>query len=535
MHKLATGLALGGVVLALAACTKGSVPTGGAAAPDAGLAAGSAGDASGGSASAGAALYSGPFEAHVVARMLSSRTALVPLADGKVVLEAGLFRYALNADGTAKRIGELSDYATKMPADDSQLGGYDVEPIAPAEPVAGAPPWHDLRGPLDGRRRLEGWARSDDIDVPPDVQGEDLRRAADGTTVLLTRDSKSETYVTFVAAPNSRQATRVPIDGLDPVRRDVVCEQVPSWARPHLICRSWRDGVTSVHRLAGERWEVVPIAEENAQRLRVGAVGPDGALWLGLPAGRVLRIAANGAAETFDMPKADPALARPSYSSMETYVRLTGGAKTKPEHALFGEEGLHRWQRIGITVGTAGEAFSYIRQIVPRADGEAWVLTSESRGGHVLVHMSRPAMAPLADALAVGTDADQRNEVRNLKEPVTWVAHCPQLFVTLAKQRADGSLASESVWSREPQIAEIVKKVAGKPRAEAPSSRIVEGRLGGRRVAGVLVWRSEPAASEELLENTATAVAAELSPMTGATPHITCTAPVLERASASLL
>lgn len=534
MHRLATALALGGALLALAACSKRPLASGLSADGRVGVDSGA--EASGPAGPAGAPAYAGPFEAHLVARMLSSRTALVPLVDGKVVLTTGLFRFELKADGTATRIGELEAYAAKMPSDDSQLGGYDVDPVVRDEAVPGARPWHDLRGTVDGRRRPEGWALSDDIDVPADIEGEDLRRAADGTTVLLTRDSKSETYVTYVAPANSRHVTRIPIDGLDPARRDVVCEHIPSWGRPHLFCRSWRDGITSVHRLAGARWERVPIPlpEESAKHLRVGAVGPDGALWLGLYAGSVLRMAANGAAETFDMPRADAALTRASYWSMEAYARPATTAKTKPDDALFGDS-LRRWERIGITVGSAPEAVSHIRQIVPRADGEAWVLATESRGAHVLVHMSRPAMAPLADPLLVGTETDQRNELRNLKEPVTWVAHCPQLFVTLAKQRADGSLAAERVWSREPQIAAIVKKVVGRSRSEAPISMIVEGRIGGRRVAGVLVWRSDPAASEELLEEAATAVAVELSPMTGATPPITCTAPVLERASASLL
>ena len=530
MPKPATGLAFGGALLALAACSKRPLQNG---PPSDGV----DGSAEAAASRTRAATYAGPFEPHVVARLLSSRTALVPLADGTVVLTAGLFRYALDAGGTARRIGELSVYAAKMPAEDAQLGGYDVDPVAADEAVPGARAWHDLRGPFDGRTRPAGWARSDDVEVPADVEGEDLRRAADGTTVLLARDSKSETYVTFVAPPNSRHVTRRPIDGLDPARRSVTCEHVPSWERPHLLCRSWRDGITSVHRLAGERWELVPIPSEGEDltHLRVGAVGPDGALWLGLRGGRLFRLAANGAAETFEMPRADAALARASYVATETFLLPASTAKTNPAALPFGDPGLRRWVRIGIAAGTAPEASSSIQQIVPRADGEAWVLTTESRGAHVLVHMSRPAIAPLSEPLVVGTDADQRNELRNLKEPVTWVAHCPQLFVTLARERADGSFGAEGVWSREPQIAAVVKKVIGKPRPEAPRSMIVEGLLGGRRVAGVLVWRPEPTATEDLLEKTATALADELSPMTGATPHITCTAPVLERASASLL
>lgn len=470
-------------------------------------------------------------------RTLSPQTSLVPLADGTVVLQAGLFRYALAADGTASRIGDLASYAAKMPPDDIHLAGYDVEALATGEAMPGARPWHDLRGTLAARTMPDHWALSDDIDVPPNIQGDDLRRAADGTAVLLTRDGtsgaaergESAPYVTFVAAPNSRPVTRVAIGGLDPARRDVVCEHVPSWERPHLFCYSWRDRLTSVHRLVGSRWESVAIAADHANRLRVGAVGPDGALWLGLHTGSVVRIAAAGTVDTFDMPRADDALARASYTSGETYARPVIAGKTRSDDDSL--DGLRRWVQVGVDVGAPPRPITEIRQIVPRGDGEAWVLASERYDAHVLVHMSRPAIAPLPAPILIGSETDQRNELRNVKEPVTWVAHCPQLFVTLARQRADGSFAAGTVWSREKAIGDILRKIVGKSVAQAPISMIVEGRLAGRRVAGVLMWRADPSASEDLLEKAASAVATELSSMTGATPHITCTAPVLERAA----
>ena len=107
--------------------------------------------------------------------------------------------------------------------------------------------------------------------------------------------------------------------------------------------------------------------------------------------------------------------------------------------------------------------------------------------------------------------------------------------MTLAKQRGDGSFAPEGVWAREAQIADVFRAIVGKARREKPISMIVEGSLGGRRVAGVLLWRAQPDASEELLEKAATGIAAELSSLTRATPRITCTVPVLERTSKSLL
>lgn len=379
-----------------------------------------------------AAAYAGPVEPHVVGRILTPQTVLVPLTDGTVVLEAGLFRYALAADGTASRIGDLASYAAKMPPMDIHLVGYDVERIAAGEPVPG-------HGTICGERPRIERCRS---------------AGRSRTTSTFRRTSRATT-----------------------------CD------------------APSTGRLS----------------------------WLGLHTGNVMRIGAAGTVETFDMPSADDALARASYTSEETYAHpVIAGKSPSDDDSL---DGLRRWVQVGMNVGAPPRPITQIRQIVPRGDSEAWVLVSEGYDTHVLVHMSRPAMAPAAAPLLVGSETDQRNELRNVKEPVTWVAHCPQLFVTLARQRADGSFPADTVWSREKAIGEILRKIAGRSGALAPVSMIVEGRLAGRRVAGVLALRPEPSASEDLVEKAASAVATELSSMTGAMPHITCTAPMLERAA----
>ena len=169
----------------------------------------------------------------------------------------------------------------------------------------------------------ERWSLSDDIDVPPNIQGDDLRRAVNGTAVL--------------ARP------------------------------PH--------GQRDAHRRRGD--------------------------------GR----------ETFDMPRADDALARASYTSRETYAHpVIAGKRASDDDSL---DGLRRWVQVGVNVGAPPRPITQIRQIVPRGDSEAWVLASEGDDTHVLVHMSRPAMAPAAAPLLVGSETDQRNELRNVEEPVT--------------------------------------------------------------------------------------------------------------------
>jgi hypothetical protein len=145
--------------------------------------------------------------------------------------------------------------------------------------------------------------------------------------------------------------------------------------------------------------------------------------------------------------------------------------------------------------------------------------------------MGRPPIAPLPDPIVVGSEDDQRNEVRNTRPVKAWVGHCAQLFVALAKQRADGSFAPEPVWSRERALGAVLEKVWGRKTIATPQGALVEGWLGGRRVAGVLVWRPLPNTSEALLEKSANAIAEDASSLTGTPSDITCTAPVLARAT----
>jgi hypothetical protein len=104
------------------------------------------------------------------------------------------------------------------------------------------------------------------------------------------------------------------------------------------------------------------------------------------------------------------------------------------------------------------------------------------------------------------------------------------MFVPLARQRADGSFDSARVWEREKQLGALVNKAFGPPNPGRPSAAVVEGRLGGRRVAGVLVWRQSSSEREDLVEKAVNALVSDAA--SGGPPtDVTCTAPVLERAS----
>jgi hypothetical protein len=80
-----------------------------------------------------------------------------------------------------------------------------------------------------------------------------------------------------------------------------------------------------------------------------------------------------------------------------------------------------------------------------------------------------------------------------------------------------------------------MKKVKGGPTSlSVPDVLLVEGRLSGRRAAGVLVLRSRPHHEEAIAEKAATDLAALLAPNGGAT-DATCTLPELVRSKPILL
>lgn len=511
MAKHAIGLGL--VMLVCSACSKSQVTP-------------AEGD---GGADGGARtppVYAGPFEAHVVARALSWHAQLVPRRNGSTVLSAGIFRYELMADGTAKRLGDDASYVKQMPDADDALGGYDVGPAFVDAEISGAYPWRDLRGPTNGRARPETVDARTELEIPDGVDDGDLRRAADGTNVLLTTDTTSHVPITVVAARGIWKGSVVRIPQLDERHiTSLACAHLPSWQKPHLLCRSWVDDIASVHRLVGDHWELVRIPPEVAKGLWVGAVGHDGTLWLGAGP-QVVRVGPSGVVDTLSLPAPDATLARASYTSADGYGRsqLVAQIDDGPREA-------RAFLQIDVRPAVAPRSLTRITQIVPRADGEAWVLAGDDDASTFVVHVSRPAIAPLPDALVIGSEADQRNELRNTRPPVVWVGHCNQLFVALAKQRVDGSLGAEAVWSREPMIAAAMKHAVGKATTGLPGAALVEGRLGGRRVVGVLVWRPGPWVSEELVEKSTLTLASELTSVTGMPPEITCTAPVLERAS----
>lgn len=499
---------------------------------------GGADDASAPDANASIKPFTGPLEAHVVAHVSPYSTRLVDMQNGKVVIDAGLFVYELVPGGTTRLLGDVASYAKQLPKDDDEIGGYDVAPLPYMRKLELPPPFttrdpHDVRG--DEARYSDAdpsWSIGKEIDLPPGFEADQLARVADGRTIVVGRPSRDEPQVTLVAAKGSRSGKVVTIVDIgDAPNGRIRCAHVASWGSPHLYCEASNGSVLpTIHRLAGDRWERVKRTEQAKSAIASVAVGYDDTLWLGFRENEVMRITKAGAIDSITIPKSETKVVRATYHTSESYG--APAAPGKPSADLDERaEGARRWESMNIASDEISVEVERITQIVPQADGEAWVL-GDARGITVVAHLGRPAMAPIPAPITVGSPVDQRNEVRNTRPPKPWVGHCAQLFVPIAKQRPDGSFDAAAAWAKKEALRSLLEKVraAAPNRGERPQAALVEGTLHGRRAAGVLVWRYSPAASEEIMEKMANALGESQAKSAGLPPDITCSAPVLQRA-----
>ncbi|MBX3187605.1 MAG: hypothetical protein KF819_11345 [Labilithrix sp.] len=494
--------------------------------------------------------YDGPLDGRVVARLRSHRARVVPLHDGKVIVDAGIFVYDVTPDGGLRLVGEPGMYA--LVRDDENLGGYDVSRYPQGRTFLGSTSdelrlltsndhgeainlawakgaWAKAPAPalpqgLTARTlRDDGPGKPVDVSLPGGIVEASWTIASNGDRVALGRREPSGPPVSAIARAGANDAKLVAIDlPIDDGRR-TSCEAIASWSAPHVACHTIEG--TSKHyvlRLDGDRWTLVKgggLGEEPPPSKLEAAVGPDGSLWFSFADDKITRLTRHGKALSFELPRADASLTPAAYESGEEIVSQ-GNFEYK------------RWEFVAVHEQPAS-AVDEVRQIVPVRDGEVLVLARErGASAHVLIHLRKPSgdIGALPDPIAIGTDTDQRVAIQNAKPVRTWVGHCPQLFVTLEKQRADGSSSADRVFAREKEIAEAVKALGGRDVRFAPTAAIVQGRLGDRQVGGVLLWRALPDAKEELLEKTARGLADRFAESPASPPAISCTAPVLERA-----
>lgn len=489
-------------------------------------------------AEAGGAALVGARKVAVVARALGDRVRLVHVGS-RVVLATDLFLYdADHARGTLTRIGEARAYASLLPDPDDDLVGYNVETVQPARPVLGANNALALLTRGGAARSWDGaaWVKlekappapppSDDwaehlgigfdgpppLTLPANVGVRSWRRLGDGA-VLAVAESDDRTHHTALLSRDGtvRKAT-IPVRG-DPTRTD--CRAVPSPREAYVACHSYEDDGRTVFRFGEKDLERVPL-EGEAKRATAMAVAADGALWLGADApARVLRRLPDGTLERFDLSRPPAELARPSFS---TEAIATARSET--------DESVRWWHAASVREAAPPSAPSNVREVLPVEGGGAWVIATEDYATVVLVRIGPGEPPP---PVAIGSLADQRNEVRNTRPARAWTGHCPQIFVTLAAEPASGAL-SDRAWKHKDRVSGIVAKALGPLPEYEQRAALVEGRLEGRRVAGVMLWRQSPETKEDKLEAAATAIVEAFTDNPMAVPRATCTLPVLERA-----
>src|SRR5262249_39090521 len=127
-----------------------------------------------------------------------------------------------------------------------------------------------------------------------------------------------------------------------------------------------------------------------------------------------------------------------------------------------------------------------IEEIIPRPGGRAWVRARDQHYKHHVLWVGPKAPAA---RIAIGSEIHQRNKGRHARGVRTWVGHCPQLFV---------SLGDRTCKSTE----EIRKAIGSTPERVA----LVEGKLGGKHAAGVLLWRDAPETKDTTIEAAANAL-----------------------------
>lgn len=446
-------------------------------------------------------------EPHVLARVLSYSSRLIASSKGRVLLDAGTLVYELG-DVAPKLLGDAATYGAlfqRGDAEASDLGGYDAvsnsyrrisftdkDEIVASNGVLGFRFTGAAWQKLDPAPPMAGDGEPYDAPIPPALQGHD--------------DSRCK-----------------------PVRSYGGTTQV-------VLCHSWRKArSTTLWRHAGEEWTPIVLGAKD-DLVESASIAKDDRLWIGLRGVGMLRLekdALDGEKATkLSLTDAPKALVRSLYD-IEDMGSVRGG-----DPDAIPARGMRYFTSVRIRDGEMDGGVEVADQIVPLPSGEAYVLAREAHGARVLIHLRRAsAKGPGhvdAPPIYVGGDADQRAEILNAKPVRGWIGRCPHVLVIAAREKADGSFSADPVFAREKELTDAVqasvKKAKNPKHPVPPSVAIVEGRSGGKRVAGVLVWRTYPDTSEDLVDKLATEMGARFTPNPATPAEATCTPPVLERA-----
>lgn len=319
-------------------------------------------------------------------------------------------------------------------------------------------------------------------------------------------------------------------------RDDVRCLRAPSFGAKtdYAVCKTWRQtNTTTVWKKVGDEWVSLGLGDAE-DRVEAMAVGSDERPWLAIRGLGVFHLAKESAdlekAEKMPAPELPEGLVRTSYVIEE----MGSIAKGDPDAPRLGS--IRYFFGLRLHTSTLEGRLERFDQIVPLPNGEAYVLAQE-RGGHVLFHFKKPrAVRAASPTVTIGSDGDQRAEILNARPLRSWVGRCPHVLVIAAREKTDGSLATEQLFAREKELRDalqaIVKKAAPKAkRTPPPSMALVEATSGGHRVAGALVWRAVPETSEDMVDRIATELGTRFTTNPATPAEATCTPPVITRAA----
>lgn len=475
-----------------------------------------------------------PFSLSVVARSLQLLT-LTDVSDGGAFAHAGLFLHLIAKDGTVTRIGTPNDYAPLLPTKDEAIGGYGAQ-FSIVDGVSGT-----SKNPLlsvsfdrnlsyswDGKK----WGSAsrppiprlveDHPALPKELQWLDERSTKD-KTVVLGMDVKDEGRVNVSAFLARDAATITP---LAKVPIDASCSFLKSAdEKVYVGCIGSQTGGQSliVLRLDGDTWTTV--VERSGLRVVVEpGVDSEGGIWdvddrdSGM---RFVRTNARGGEERVTIP-AIPHLTKPFYDRVSFPVLSRDSRGEVTEEA---------WTRVTLsTPGTWNEP-PIINEIHPRKSGDVLVVARTGDGGTALLRAGRGNVE--RTPVLIRSDVDEQNEVRNARGLVRWAGHCASIFIplptTVSADPPDGGGDAGApllgyLQARMDRIQAAIAKVRG---GDIGIS-VVRGTFGTRSVAGIILVREDPAASEEKMEAAATALVEIVTPNAASPPDVTCSVPTLE-------
>jgi hypothetical protein len=272
------------------------------------------------------------------------------------------------------------------------------------------------------------------------------------------------------------------------------------------------------------RWVTSPV---QRHKVAVQVVDAEGAMWHvvgGMPGPTWLeRKSRDGKVERLDPPSAPSELFAPFYRTSTVELAAESDGKIK------------EWLSASIIAEKEAAKTGWIHTMIPLRSGDVWVIGRDSgdvRRGATLVRYTRRGV-PSTPPVLLRSAADERNEVHNARGVRRWAGHCVSVFVPFPRppRGPDGAVlapSTEYYHQHQKEFDEAVARLDKKKHSPVEVS-LVEGLLGGERVAGIVFLRSDPEADEATMEAVATRVAEIATPNPASPPATTCSLPALHK------